>query len=112
MAEWIKVEGADELTAGLTVEIRPCGFCGRTERFVLMRHVSTALPAALNGVGDFVASTGAWRTAPGLCHNQRLPFDPSAAIADGRLFRLAGDAPEVGEKASRTLELAGGGRRR
>jgi hypothetical protein len=105
--KWIKVERADELAPGLTVEIRPCGFCGRTERLMLMREASTDLPAALNGDGDFISSSGAWSTAPGLCRHPRRPFDPSAAIASGRLFRLADPqaADASGTAERRSMEL-------
>jgi len=104
--KWIKVERADELAPGMTVEIRPCGFCGRTERLILLRKVSTELPTALNGDGDFVQSGDAWKTAPGLCRHPRRPFDPTAAIATGRLFRLANPGlADTADAEQRTREL-------
>jgi hypothetical protein len=101
---WVKVQSADELRDGMTVEIRPCGFCGRTERLVLIRPAATDLPMALNGDGDMVASGGAWQTAPGLCLHPRRPFDPSSAIREGRLWRLAEQEPAAEQAEPRTLE--------
>jgi hypothetical protein len=113
--KWIKVESGDELAAGMTVEIRPCGFCGRTERLILMRQVSTELPAALNGDGDFVQSSCAWKTAPALCQHPRRPFDPTAAIATGRLFRLADpgvtDTADVKQRPRELANVDGGSER-
>lgn len=104
MSTWVQVQRAAELSPGLTIEIRPCGFCGRTERLVLLRPVVTASPIGITGDGDVVPSSGAWATAPGLCHNPRQPLDPSAAIATGRLWRLGDEALTVGETTTRTLE--------
>ena len=88
----------------MRVEIRTCGFCGRTEKLTLLQPATTETPLAINGDGDMVPSSGAWRTIPGLCMHPRRPFDPSAAIRDGRLWRLAEDPPGVEERETRELE--------
>jgi hypothetical protein len=96
--EWIRVEHENELSAAVLVELRPCGFCGKTERFILLRRAGTG--TSLNAEGDFQKAGGSWAIAPGLCINQRRPFDPSAAIVSGRLWRRA-DASHSDASAER-----------
>jgi hypothetical protein len=84
---WVRVEREEELREAALLELRPCGFCGRTERFILLRRVATTLNASLTAEGDFKAKGTSWAVAPGLCVNPARPFDPSAAIATGRLWR-------------------------
>lgn len=104
---WIQVEREDELRAGALVEIRPCAFCGKTERMILLRPVVTTSGASLTEAGDFAAAGACWSVAPGLCVNPGRPFDPSAAIATGRLWRRA----ETQEQRKRQREdvIAGKG---
>ena len=108
-ATWIRVKNEDELRPGITVELRPCGFCGRRERMVLLR--SQAKDLSLHHSGDMLAETGrGWVVAPGLCLNPRRPVDLSAAISTRRLWRLAdedsGDAAteEAGQKQKVELD--------
>ncbi|MEO8215121.1 MAG: hypothetical protein ABI560_18120 [Myxococcales bacterium] len=87
-ARWIRVKTESDLRAGMTVELRPCGFCGRRERLILLgveeKHLS------LHHSGDMLPGQGkGWRAAPGLCLNPRRPVDLSVAISTGRLWRLA-----------------------
>ena len=86
---WVQVRDPQELRAGALVELRPCGFCGKTERFMLLRGVTPTTGASLKAEGDFQDSHGCWAIAPGLCLNRNRPFDPTAAIAGGRLWRRA-----------------------
>ncbi len=102
---WVRVENSDELREAALVELRPCGFCGKTERFMLLRRAGTA--TSLNTDGDFQAGGGAWIIAPGLCLHPRRPFDPSAAIASGRLWRRA----ELQRQAQHRKALVVDGRR-
>lgn len=90
-ANWVQVKSEDELRPGLTVELRPCGFCGRRERQVLLRMGEKTL--SLHHSGDLLPGSGkGWFVAPGLCLNPRRPFDVSAAIPAGRLWRLSDQA--------------------
>jgi len=98
--EWLLVQHADELRAGALVEVRPCAFCGKTERLMLLRRVAPSSGASLTGAGDFMEAAGCWSVAPGLCANPRGLFDPSAAIASGRLWRRAEKLREL-ERESR-----------
>jgi len=86
---WVRVEREEELREGVLVEVRPCGFCGKTERFLLLRRVVTTMKASLTAEGDLKDQGACWSIAPGLCINPGRPFDPSAAIATGRLWRRA-----------------------
>ena len=86
---WVRVEHEAELREAALLELRPCGFCGRTERFILLRRVVTDLGASLTAEGDFTTEGRPWSIAPGLCVRPGRPFDPSAAIATGRLWRRA-----------------------
>jgi hypothetical protein len=86
---WVQVEREEELREAALLELRPCGFCGKTERFILIRRVVTELGASLTAEGDFTAEGRPWSIAPGLCVKSDRPFDPSAAIATGRLWRKA-----------------------
>jgi len=90
---WIQVASAHELRESTLVELRPCGFCGKKERFLLLRRVAPAGGTSLSADGDFQSAGGCWAIAPGLCLHPRRPFDPVAAIATGRLWRRV-DADE------------------
>jgi len=98
---WIQVARADELRESVLVELRPCGFCGKTERFILLHRVAPAGGASLSAEGDFHAAGECWAIAPGLCLNRGRPFDPRAAIDSGRLWRRA-DVSEHDEAVSRS----------
>lgn len=87
--DWIQVGSADELRAAALVELRPCGFCGKAERFMLLHRTTPAGGASLTVDGDFREPGACWAIAPGLCLHRGRPFDPSAAIASGRLWRRA-----------------------
>jgi hypothetical protein len=100
---WIQVASGDELRESVLVELRPCGFCGKTERFMLLRRVAPAGGASLSAEGDFHAAGECWAIAPGLCLNRGRPFDPRAAIGSGRLWRRV-DASEHDKAASRLEE--------
>jgi hypothetical protein len=85
---WIRVKKEGELRPGMTVELRPCGFCGRRERMILLSFEEKEL--SLHHSGDMLPGRGrGWRGVPGLCLNPRRPVDLSAAIATRRLWRLA-----------------------
>lgn len=72
----------------MTVELRPCGFCGRRERLILLRVGQKQL--SLHHSGDMLPGQGkGWMAAPGLCLNPLRPVDLSVAIATGRLWRLS-----------------------
>ena len=85
--DWVRVESEKELRQAVLVELRPCGFCGKTERFMLLHQAGTG--SSLTADGDFQKAGSSWTIAPGLCINPKRPFDPSAAIATGRLWRRA-----------------------
>ncbi|HEY4187065.1 MAG TPA: hypothetical protein VGP07_18460 [Polyangia bacterium] len=103
---WVQVEREKELREAALVELRPCGFCGRTERFILLHRVATTSNASLTAEGDFTAAGSSWSVAPGLCVHPRRPFDPSAAIATGRLWRRV----ETQEQVTREETTLAGGR--
>ena len=85
---WVRVKDEGELRPGLTVELRPCGFCGRRERMILLSFEDKQL--SLHHSGDMLPGHGrGWRGAPGLCLNPRRPVDLSVAISTRRLWRLA-----------------------
>ena len=94
--EWVRVQHKDELREAALVELRACGFCGKTERFMLIRRAAAG--TSLSAEGDFQAGGGSWSIAPGLCLNPRRPFDPSAAISSGRLWRRAERQAEGSER--------------
>jgi len=102
---WIQVASADELRESVLVELRPCGFCGKTERFILLRRVAPAGGASLSAEGDFQPAGDCWAIAPGLCLNRGRPFDPRAAISSGRLWRRA-DVSEQDDAEARSEESA------
>jgi hypothetical protein len=104
---WIQVASADELRESCLVELRPCGFCGKTERFMLLRRVAPAGGASLSAEGDFLAAGQCWAIAPGLCLNRGRPFDPRAAIGSGRLWRRA----DVSEHDNATARAEDAGQR-
>ena len=94
---WVRVKSEDELRAGMTVELRPCGFCERRERIMLLRAQDKQM--SLHHSGDMLAGSGrGWSTAPGLCLNPRRPVDLSVAISTGRLWRLSDEALEEADE--------------
>lgn len=105
MNGWIRVKDAQELGEGALVELRPCGFCGKTQRFMLLRRVTPTLGLGLTPAGDFQASSASWIIAPGICLNPNRPFDPLVAIADGRLWRRA-DADAWDKRQGQKRDIA------
>jgi hypothetical protein len=98
------VKREDELRPGVTVELRPCGFCEKRERMVLLRAQEKQM--SLHHSGDMLAGSGrGWTTAPGLCLNPRRPVDLSVAISTGRLWRLSDEALEESD-VRRRAELS------
>jgi hypothetical protein len=95
---WVRVKREEELREAVLVELRPCGFCGKTERFILFHRVVTTMNASLTAEGDMKDQGGCWSIAPGLCLHPGRPFDPSAAIATGRLWRRADEQDEQHER--------------
>lgn len=102
---WVQVERESELREALLVELRPCGFCEKTERFILLHRVATTSNASLTVEGDFTVTGSSWSVAPGLCVHPRRPFDPSAAIATGRLWRRVDTQEHLTREE---VKLAGG----
>ena len=101
---WRRVKSPAELRPAMPVELRPCGFCGRTERLTLIQPATTDEAISVNGDGDVVGQGVTWKTAPGLCCHPRRPVDFSPAIRDGRLWRQ-GEAPtDDAETRARGLE--------
>ena len=104
MSTWKRVESPAELAPAMLVELRPCWFCGRTERVTLLQPATTEEPVSINGDGDVVGQGVTWRTVPGLCVHPGRPVDFSPAIHDGRLWRQADEAPGVQTTTKRKLE--------
>jgi len=106
-AKWVRVKSEDELRPGTTVELRPCGFCGRRERMILLGSKEKKM--SLHHSGDMLAESGrGWIAVPGLCLNPRRPVDLSVAISTGRLWRLAYeelDETDLREKAELNRRL-------
>lgn len=106
---WIRVKAEGELRPGLTVELRPCGFCGRRERLILLRAGYKEL--SLHHSGDMVPGEGrGWLVAPGLCLNPTRPVDLSVSISTGRLWRLAD--PDLEESTTEGNQMTVTGSRR
>lgn len=86
--EWVRVRSEDELRAGMTVELRPCSWCGKRERFMLFRV--TGRFAALSATGEcFKARIF---SVPSTCEREGYRRDETGffvSIREGRLYRLA-----------------------
>ena len=104
MSTWKRVESPAELAPAMSVELRPCGFCGRTERLTLLQPATTDEPVSINSDGDVVGQGVTWRTAPGLCAHAGRPVDFSPAIRDGRLWRRTEEEQGIGQTTQRKLE--------
>jgi hypothetical protein len=100
--EWVRVKSEDELRAGMTVEVRPCQWCGRVERGLLL-HSERATPSTVGPDGSLepAKSKVGW-TVGGRCRTKPVQF--WEAIRDGRLFRLVLREPEATETRARERE--------
>ncbi len=84
---WVQVKSDNELRAGMTVEVRPCSWCKKVVRHVLLRS---------DGIGFGVFTNDVWTKSirftamPILCVGDGSIGFPHA-IREGRLFRLADD---------------------
>jgi len=91
---WKLVTSVGELRAGLTVELRPCNWCGGRERFVLLRTVEP-FPLGTTASGElFLTPSGtvAWITTTRCTsRTQRERTVLTRAIANRRLYALIDD---------------------
>lgn len=100
--EWVRVKDESELRAGMTVELRPCMFCHRKERQLILSELGTRTIRDHNGnryLGRGFVVTGS-------CNPEGLLADSAAfyrPVRDGRLYRLA-DSQLADLSESRELE--------
>lgn len=86
---WKLVLDEQELAPGMCVELRPCQWCGKKERLILLTEAGAEMAACADGkrrmANQTFTCTGKCNTCPGSKHGFNL------AINDRRLYRLIDD---------------------
>jgi len=91
--EWVRVKSEDELRIGLTVQLRPCVWCGRTENETIIAEVEVH-PMAHSPRGWQPSKATRAFDVVGSCQRSMdagplTQYDED--ISEGRLYRLADD---------------------
>lgn len=101
--EFVLVKSEDELRPGMCVELRPCQWCGKRDRFMLMsKEPASGLFLDPDGTASPAETKWEFATAGKCDDNGVIAF--KYAIPNRRLYRLRDDDTAADETATTRLK--------